>query len=311
MWNEYTALLTNRTLHNYAVAGAVSSNNRLFNSTFMFIEVPSLLDQIDHYLKSKSRVEDPENALVNIEIGSNNLLMSLNKDDDDDDDDDDGDDKDVDYVDANQDRIASVTVKNIINGAQRLVDEGGFSQFLVWNIPPLWKAPTFNIGGKNRVEKKRKVVESVVTKINRLLEIEFNKFISNNHKKLKFAMIHDFHRMFKMLLQPNVVRELGITDTTTNCVDIEIHILDSYWKECPNRQHHFFLDTVHPTAKVHYTIGALVERVIATSSQNYDEEFIIDVIRWYGIRDASFKNNIVVKSGVKNEPGFKNFFLLE
>ncbi|KAJ1917669.1 hypothetical protein H4219_003081 [Mycoemilia scoparia] len=284
VWNEYAAAFLKLPLVNYAIGGATSSNTALVNGTTSSgALIPSLLDQIDAFLKNNTNIQHPEKNTMVLEVGGNNILWPLATD--------------PKYVMANKDKLIDGIANDMMTGLQKVFD-AGYRRFLVWNVPGADHSPEM----PNNQDVKN-LVNEIITSANSKISDGLKSFNSKN--KPAFSQLFDAHTLLGNVQDQKVSKALNLTDTTTACVQSDSGMYKPDLKVCDNGYQHLYYDLVHPSTRVHNLLGAMVSEIVKdpkTTTFNIDS--MADLATKNNINSATAENNAVIKSGINNVPGF-------
>ncbi|KAJ1912429.1 hypothetical protein H4219_005610 [Mycoemilia scoparia] len=283
VWNEYAAHLLNMPLVNYAIGGATSSNTALVNGTKNGEFIPSLLDQIDDYLKNTTNtVKHPEKSIVTLEVGGNNILWPLYVD--------------PNYILTNKAKFISVLVDDIIAGLQKVYN-AGYRQFLIWDVPALYKGPILE--GKGEVVA---MVKGLLDEVNAKLDGAINDFEAKN--KPEFIKLFNTTSIFNTIEDPAVLSAINVTDTTTACVQSDSGMYKPDLEVCKNGDQHFFYDLLHPSTRTHHCIGVAAVETFKHPKKEITADLFVKAAKKYNIGQVTAENNILAKAGVHNVPQY-------
>ncbi|KAJ1912150.1 hypothetical protein H4219_005708 [Mycoemilia scoparia] len=284
VWNEYAAQILGLPLVNYAVGGATSSNTALVNDTRNGELIPSLLDQVDAFLKNNTNVSQPEDDIVSIYIGANNLWLPLLVD--------------PNYFLTNEDALVSGIVDDIEMAVMKLLDSG-YSQIVVWNFPQLWDTPEVLAHPRRRPILRRAFIRTddlILKMVDKLSKVHKN--------KIKFLKVFDALTIFtKTIKDPEILDTLGITDTTTVCVNSDSGMYKPDLPVCSNDAEYFYYDRVHNTTRVHQMLGIIISCFISNASELTKHE-LIALLKHYRVNETTAENNPIVNNNIVNSPSF-------
>ncbi|KAJ1912229.1 hypothetical protein H4219_005679 [Mycoemilia scoparia] len=286
VWNEYAAQILSLPLVNYAVGGATSSNTALVNGTAANgAFIPSLLDQIDAFLKNNTKVLRPEDNFVSLNIGGNNILWPLAVD--------------TNYLFANEDKIVNGIADDIATGTKKLL-AAGYSRIIVHSLPAFQNAP--EIGGPGPA---MNIVENLVSKTNDAIKSRVNAITNSKEHKIDFLSVFDATTLFTTALaDSDILKALGVTDTTAACVHSDSGMYKPDLAVCNNGSDHFYYDLIHPSTRVHQFLGIFVAHFFVNPRKPADKP---EIIRWltnYRVAQTTPENNLVTKYKINNVPGF-------
>ncbi|KAJ1917637.1 hypothetical protein H4219_003099 [Mycoemilia scoparia] len=283
VWNEYTAALLKLPLVNYAFGGSTSSNSALINGTTTSgALIPSLLDQVDAFLKNNTNAKNPEKDIMTFQTGGNNILWPLSAD--------------PTFLIENEDKIIDGIANDMMTGLQKVYD-AGYRRFLVWNVPGADKAPEIP-----DVKEIRDLVYSIITKTNTKIADSLDAFNSKN--KPTFSQLYDVHSYLINTADPKVSKALNITDITTACVQSDSGMSKPDLTVCNNGYQHLYYDLVHPSTRIHNILGIVASEMINGSNVTVDVDSMADLATKNNINTVTAEDNIVIESGINNVPGY-------
>ncbi|KAJ1963177.1 hypothetical protein GGI12_002212 [Dipsacomyces acuminosporus] len=255
VWNEWTADELNYTLANFAYGGATSNNS------FVKSDVPSVADQIDMYSKQKAadRYASPEDDVVAIEIGSNDVMKDVKK---------------LAFADKDGiEKFARNLTSDIISSVDRMV-QFGYKSFLVFNLPPIHITPiVISL-------KLTSYVAPIVQTINDIYTDAVEQY-KNSHSGLNITIVDTSYLASTII--GSLLPDLNIKYADKSCVTTD---LKNQTKHCTNPDEFFFMDAIHPTRLPHRLIGYVVAKIIQDNSYNATVEDMRSLIKTRGIRNA-------------------------
>ncbi|KAJ1912293.1 hypothetical protein H4219_005660 [Mycoemilia scoparia] len=285
VWNEYAAQILNLPLVNYAVGGATSSNTALVNGTKNGQFIPSLIDQIDAFLKNNTNVARPEDNFVAMNIGGNNILWPLAVD--------------PAYVFANEDKIINGIASDIVTGCKKLL-AAGYSRIVVQNMPPFWNAP--GIGGPGPVQD---LVKRFLTKANVAIKSGIDTLTASKDYDIDLLSIFDATSIFSTATADSeILKAIGSPDITNACVQSDSGMFKPDLEVCANGNQRFYYDLVHPSTRVHQFLGIFIAHHFVNPRKPADKVEIIKWLNYYHVDETTLENNPVTKYKINNVAGF-------
>ncbi|KAJ1916177.1 hypothetical protein H4219_003940 [Mycoemilia scoparia] len=290
VWNEYTAYLLNRPLINYSIGGASSSNSALVNGTKNGQYIPSLLDQIDYFFKNSTNAAGSGNnintkeSIVTLEIGGNNLFTPF--------------DSSPEYVIASKDKLVEGLAQDIAKGLQKVYD-AGYRQILVWDVYPVYNAPALVDDPKNKA-----IMKGIFDNANVKIKNVVDEFVSKNKESSKHIKLFNSNNLFNLIVKPEVLSALNITDIKTPCVSGNHNMDSPDYKICDNGYQHLSYDPIHPAARTHHILGVLAAEFIKNPEKKFVANDLIHAAKKYKINEATAEDNILSRDGVHNVPPY-------
>ncbi|PVU92733.1 hypothetical protein BB561_003637 [Smittium simulii] len=275
VWNEYLAYYNDYTLINFAVGGATSNNTSVKIFTNVTVEVPSILDQIGLYTKTFGGKINPNkmlNDIAVIEIGANDLLDGLELEA---------------SLKIDVEEFTDSIVNNIIT-AIKLVKKLGFKKILATTVSDVAKTPAVFDFPPEAQKNINKYVSAVNSKILDLIPKEFGENSESN-----FVKIIQLHKLIDLVTGP-LSKDLGLTVVNKDCHLVKNNKLIS---SCDNPDNHAFMDSVHPSTKIHALTGSIFAQTINNTAFEINEETVRPLIQRYNINKADSKKNFLYRSG--------------
>ncbi|KAJ2078651.1 hypothetical protein H4R24_004329 [Coemansia sp. RSA 988] len=274
VWNEYTAKILGMSLENRAYGGA-TSNNELSPAFHGNISIPSFHDQVNEWFKSNPNPSqyNLENDIIEIEIGSNDVLHNING-----------------LVTGALDisDFASRLADTITDDIRRLIS-AGYKNIILWNLPAIEYTPAVNGLGAGSLAK------SLVGVLNNAIEDATNELIDEYRGKTQAIHLFNLNTLVNLALLPESLRALGITDSTSACYNDDGNGNISI---CSNPGEYFFYDEVHPAGRMHYLWGVVAAILTRDPTATIDAKEIIRLAEVYNIAESDRNNNIIANGNI-------------
>ncbi|OLY85684.1 Thermolabile hemolysin, partial [Smittium mucronatum] len=271
VWNEYLAHTNDFTLINYAIGGANSNNSFVECITGLNYTIPSALDQITLFNQTfggKFPVNSTRNDVVVLEIGNNDFLKTVS---------------DLALESIDLDRFADGIVQSVVDGVSML-HKIGYRKFVVTDIPDLTATPSVlslpqNYSGN---------IDSYVTLTNKRLATQIAVLENTLKDDIDYIRTFELYKALDYITDNATAIALNITVTDKPCYEVVNNTLVS---SCANSDKYVFVDSVHPSTKVHALIAAAVSETLDNKNFTITRSNLWSLIDSYEIRLVSSTNN--------------------
>ncbi|OLY85354.1 Thermolabile hemolysin [Smittium mucronatum] len=276
VWNEYLAHTNNLTLINYAIGGAASNNTFVYDISGQNVTIPSAIDQIvlfNQTFGGKFSEDSIKNDIAVVEIGGNDFLYSASE------------------LATNSTDLNTFTddlVEYIMNGVRMLYDMG-YKKILVTDISDLGVTPSILALSQTASEN----VGDYVTAANDKLSIAVASYLKMYESDVDYIRVVDLYGFVKIVSEPTVSSALNITVTNAPCY---VTLNGTLVSSCSNSDEYLFMDTIHPSTKVHALTAAVISEIISNSNFTLSQSVLLDLIDSYDIKDVSSNYNWLYKN---------------
>ncbi|KAJ1678487.1 hypothetical protein EV182_003946, partial [Spiromyces aspiralis] len=279
----------NMTLVNYAFGGATSSNDDSPSNDANggSQSVPSVLDQMDAFLSNNTHIKDKEDDLVAIEVGSNNIFHLLNNETP----------TGLTNITEKLQETSDNLVSDIEHALEKMAD-AGYTNYLVWLLPPLYRTSLF----ASAPDVVKTTVSSIVNSTNSATISALDSYKNANPDKVKSLNYFDIDAFATFILnEPAILAALNITDTNATAIGAcGSADTNNATQPCPEGYTHFYVDGIHPSARVQFLAGIACNEIINNNFE-LDVNYIISLIKKYNIGQATADNNILADNHIKND----------
>ncbi|KAJ1917854.1 hypothetical protein H4219_002964 [Mycoemilia scoparia] len=287
IWAEYAAAALNKTLQNFSYAGSSSVRENVTINQFDF-ELPGLHDQIhqvddisgscsSNIAAMSGGFNRKSGDVVTVSLGINDLLWKFERKP--------GNGTDSYHISGIGDAIVS--------GIDEL-EIKGYKDIVVFNIPAIAQSPFIALHMESDRSYKATIeliesfsppvsieefVDSVIKQANKDIEQKVTLNEEKYRKNKTRVRIFDFYNVTKMSSDPAILKMLGISDISGSCIDENGMSLE--WKSCPDPNHYYWYDTVHPNTRVQCFLGLVVAEFVASDHFTYSVERFTDIVEKY------------------------------
>ncbi|KAJ1963145.1 hypothetical protein GGI12_002221 [Dipsacomyces acuminosporus] len=278
VWNEYLPMLLGFRLDSRAVGLSQTNDSKVRLLGIIPMDVPSARNQIAQFQKdnpdfAKSPASNSDIAFL--EIGSNEIINSLNK------------------IEDGRISIDSFTdsLSNTMVGLLQQLRDCGFKHVFVVNAPAIDKIPLA------KLRSRQQVAYSIVAAYNKKLATKATRWATT--AGIRTFGIADLGRFVDLTTSPSVASALGLVDTKASCIGgdalnlfeddnfinallkLIINLKDTLLCSDPGTS--YFFDVMHPGERAHrlfaYYIQELVKARFAGSTYELSAQGLIELIR--------------------------------
>ncbi|OLY82838.1 Secreted effector protein SseJ [Smittium mucronatum] len=275
VWNEYLSHTNGFTLINYAFGGASSNKSFVECITGTNTTVPSVIDQITMFNQTfggKFPVNSTRDDVVVIEIGTNDFITAAG---------------DLITESVDLDQFADGIVQNIIDGVSILYNIG-YRKIVVTDIPDFSVTPFF----RSFPQKTSDNLEPYIVLTNKRLAAKLAVLENSYKKDIDYIRVFEFYRALKIVIENATISALNITVADEPCYVVENGTLVS---SCENSDKYLFVDSIHPSTKVHALIAAAFSKTLDNRNFTITKTGMWSLIDSYELRLVGSNSNWLYK----------------
>ncbi|OLY79775.1 Thermolabile hemolysin [Smittium mucronatum] len=282
VWNEYLSHTNGFTLINYAFGGANSNNTFIECITGTNATVPSAIDQIVMFNQTfggKFPVNSTRDDVVVVEIGTNDFITAAGE---------------LATESVDLDQFADGLVQNIIDGVSMLYDIG-YRKIVVTDIPDLSVTPLV----RSLPQSASTNIDTYVALTNRRLAAQIAVLENSYKKDIDYIRVFEFYKALNIVADNATIAALNITVADQPCYVVENGTLIS---SCENSDKYLFVDSVHPSTKVHALVAAAFSETLDNRNFTITKPGLWGLIDSYELRLVGSNSNWLYKDFTnKNE----------